>query len=113
MLLPEGRRSSIQIIADILKLLRLGEVGITEITYTLKMSHEMTQRYLNKLLERGLISRLIENRPASYRVTEKGLKLLSEIEKMQEILNHEEALDILSVPQFIKPVRKRRRIRGI
>jgi predicted transcriptional regulator len=108
MLMPEGRRSSIPIIADILKLLRLGKAGKTEITHVLKMSHEMMQRYLIKLLELELIDQVIENRPASYRITKKGLRLLSEIENMQEIINEEETLDILRAPQFFEPIRKHR-----
>jgi len=102
---PEGRRSSIQIIADILRLLRLGEAGKTEIMYTVKMSYYQTQKYLNMLLKLDLLDAVMkENRLVSYRVTEKGLKLLIQIENMQEMLHWEEALDVLRAPNLTKIV---------
>ena len=45
------RRSTIEIIADILRLLRLGEAGKTEIMYTVNMSYDQRQKYLRKLLK--------------------------------------------------------------
>jgi len=95
MLQPEGRRSSIQIIAGILKLLRLGETGKSEIMYTVNMNYRQTQKYLNRLLELGMLDRYIEeNHLINYQITEKGFKLLSEIENVEEMLNREELLEV-------------------
>ncbi|MEK7354765.1 MAG: winged helix-turn-helix domain-containing protein, partial [Chloroflexota bacterium] len=46
-----NRRSSIQIIAD---MLRLGEAGKTEIMYSANMSYFQLQKYLNFLLQQKL-----------------------------------------------------------
>jgi predicted transcriptional regulator len=108
MLPTEGRRSNIQIVANILALLRLGEAGKTEVMYTVNMSHSQTEKYLKWLQELGLLCKVMkENRPASYRVTKKGLKLLSEIEHMQEMLRREEMPKILHAPELAKTVGKR------
>jgi len=95
----ESRRSSVGIVADILGLLRLGEAGKTEIMYTVNMSYYQTQKYLSWLLELGLLHKVVKkNQSVSYRVTEKGLNLLSEIENMQEMLRSEEAPQVLPAP---------------
>ena len=91
-----GRRTSIEIIADILRFLRLGETGKTEITYTAKLSRDQTSKYLSRLLETGLLED-VENEIGvpSFRITKKGLTLLSKIENMREMLPPEDALNIL------------------
>lgn len=80
----ERRRSSIEIIADIL---RLGEAGKTEIMYSANMSFFQLQKYLKYLLEIGLIDRVTVGNPTvTYRVTQKGLKLLRNIDSILKIL---------------------------
>ena len=49
------RRSSIQVIAD---MLRLGEAGKTEIMYSANMSYFQLQKYLQYLTERELIDKV-------------------------------------------------------
>ena len=84
MLTLEHRRSNIEVIADIL---RLGEAGKTEIMYTVKMSHNQLQRYLNLLIALKLLDkRTGTNQALTYRVTSKGFKLLRDIDNMLEIL---------------------------
>ena len=103
MLQPDGRRTSIDIIADILRLLRLGEAGKTEIIYTVNMSYYQAQKYLNRLLKLDLLNEVRkENRLVSYRVTVRGLKLLSVIENTQEMLRRNEVLDVLNAPKLTK-----------
>ena len=93
---PAGRRTRIEIIADILRLLRLGETGKTEITCTVKMSRDQTFTYLGRLMEAGLLEEVEkEIGIPCYRITKKGLSLLSQIENMQEIFPPEDTLDIL------------------
>lgn len=74
----ERRRSSIEVIADIL---RLGEAGKTEIMYSANMSFFQLQKYLKFLLELRLIDKVTVGNPTvTYRVTRKGLKLLKSID---------------------------------
>jgi predicted transcriptional regulator len=80
----EHRRSSIEVIAD---MLRLGEAGKTEMMYSANMSYFQLKKYLKFLLERGLISEVTLGNPSvSYRVTPEGLKLLRDIDEILETL---------------------------
>ncbi|MDD4985895.1 MAG: winged helix-turn-helix domain-containing protein [Dehalococcoidales bacterium] len=84
----ERRRSSIEVIAD---MLRLGEAGKTEIMYSANMSYFQLQKYLKFLLELKLIDRVMIGNPVvTYRVTRKGLKLLRHIDNILEILEFKE-----------------------
>ena len=68
----ERRRSSVEVIADIL---RLGQAGKTEIMYSANMSYFQLQKYLKYLLKLGLIDKVeIDSPGVTYRVTEKGLE---------------------------------------
>ncbi len=87
----ERRRSSIEVIAD---MLRLGEAGKTEIMYSANMSYFQLQKYLKFLLELKLIDRVTVGNPVvTYRVTRKGLKLLRHIDDILEILEFKEKDD--------------------
>jgi predicted transcriptional regulator len=80
------RRSSIQIIAD---MLRVGEngAGKTEIMYTANMSYSQIQRYLDYLVGQGFIDRVdMDNTMVAYRVTNSGFKLLKAIDTLMEML---------------------------
>jgi len=79
-----NRRSNIDIIAD---MLRLGEAGKTEIMYSANMSYFQLQKYLNFLLQLKLIDKVTVGNPTvTYRVTRKGLKLLRNIDTIQQML---------------------------
>lgn len=80
----DRRRSSIEIIAD---MLRLGEAGKTEMMYSVNMSYFQLQKYLSFLLERGFVDKVkVGNPSVTYRVTDKGLKLLRGIDNILETL---------------------------
>jgi len=80
----ERRRSSIEVIAD---MLRLGEAGKTEIMYSANMSYFQLQKYLNFLLQLQLIDKVTVGNPTvTYRVTGKGLRLLRNIDSILEVL---------------------------
>ena len=97
------RRSAIEVIADILRLLLLGEVGKTEIMYTVNLSYSQRQKYLRNLLELGLLDEVRQDtRLVTYRITRKGLTLLTVIENMQEMLRLEELPVILHSPKIAK-----------
>ena len=88
MLNIDRRRSSIEVIAD---MLRLGEAGKTEIMYSANMSYYQLQKYLNFLLELRLIDKVTVGNPVvTYRVTKKGLRLLKSIDGILEILESRE-----------------------
>jgi len=81
-----------EIIAD---MLRLGEAGKTEIMYSANMSYFQLQKYLNFLLERGLIDKVkLGNPSVTYRVTKKGLRILRSIDALLETLELREPDDL-------------------
>ena len=87
-----NRRSSIEVIAD---MLRLGEAGKTEIMYSVNMSYAQLQKYLKFLLELNLIDKVAYGNPmVTYRVTEKGLRLLRSIDSILETLEMRTADDL-------------------
>ena len=83
-------RSSIEVIADIL---RLGEAGKTDIMYAVNMSYHQLEIYLNRLLALNLIDKTTTTDvPVTYRVTQKGLRLLKNIDSTLEMLDGKEPL---------------------
>ncbi len=88
----DRRRTSMEIIAD---MLRLGEAGKTEIMYSANMSYFQLQKYLNFLLERGFIDKVkLGNPSVTYRVTKKGLRILRSIDALLETLELREPDDL-------------------
>ncbi len=84
MLKIDRRRSSIEVIAD---MLRLGEAGKTEIMYSANMSYFQLQKYLNFMLQLGLIDKVTVGNPVvTYRITKKGLRLLKSIDSILDML---------------------------
>lgn len=72
-------------------MLRLGEAGKTEMMYSANMSYFQLKKYLNFLLELELIDKVKVGNPSiTYRVTQKGLKLLRNIDTILEILELKE-----------------------
>ena len=83
------RRSSVHVMADIL---RLGEAGATEIMYSANMSYRQLCKYLDFLVRRGFLERTVVPNPGvKYRVTEKGDRLLQSIENVLGMLELPEA----------------------
>jgi predicted transcriptional regulator len=59
--------------------------------YSANMSYFQLQKYLNYLLKLGLIDKVVVSNPSiTYRVTEKGLDLLKNIEGVLEVLQLKE-----------------------
>jgi predicted transcriptional regulator len=84
----DRRRSNIQVIADIL---RLGEAHKTEIMYSANMSYFQLQKYLNFMLQLKLIDKVTLGNPSvTYRVTKKGIRLLTHIDNILEVLEFRE-----------------------
>ena len=80
------RRSSLEVIADIL---RLKEASKTRIMYSCNMSYHQLQRYLQILLARGFLEKVIVPNPGvKYRITEQGKALLEAIDQVTELLKY-------------------------
>lgn len=85
------RRSSIQIIRDMLKVGENG-AGKTEIMYSANMSYSQLQKYLSFLISQGFIDRVEVGNPiVTYQVTERGRSLLKSIDAVLEVLELEDA----------------------
>lgn len=73
-----NRRSSVEVIADVL---RLGRAGKTEIMYSCNLSHRQLCQYLDFLSSRGFIQEEKRTNPkVDFAVTPKGRDLLKNIE---------------------------------
>jgi len=80
------RRSDIEIIADMLKVGENG-AGKTQIMYGANMSYSQIQKYLGYLVGQGFIDKMkVGNPSVTYQVTDNGLKLLSLINNIMEML---------------------------
>ena len=83
------RRSSIEIIAEMLKVGESG-AGKTEIMYSANMSYSQIQKYLGFLVSRGFIGKVkVGNPNVTYQLTDSGLELLSNINSVTEMLGTE------------------------
>ena len=77
----KGRRSKIEIMADILSVAK-GGARKTEIVYKANLNFHRVERYLPFLKERGLIAKS----GAVYWPTEKGEAFLSDYQTMKDLL---------------------------
>jgi len=92
MLKTDCRRSTIEVLADIL---RLGEARKAEIIYATHTSHRQLQKHLNLMLELKLVDMVtVGSSLVTYRATQKGLKLLRQIDTVLEILAAKEPIDL-------------------
>jgi predicted transcriptional regulator len=90
-------RSRIEIVADILRLLRLGDTGKTQITQYANLSWDQGMKYIESLLDAELLEGIEEEMGLPcYRITKKGLTVLRLIEDIKEMLPPEGAVDILN-----------------
>lgn len=93
---PEHIRSGIEIFTDILRLLRLGNTGKIQIAHYTHLNQKRALNYVDDLLESGLLEEAEEEMGLpSYRITRKGLAVLSLIENIREMLPQEGTTDIL------------------
>jgi predicted transcriptional regulator len=74
-------------------MLKVGEngAGKTEIMYSANMSYSQIQKYLGFLLSHGFINKVeVGNPVVTYRVTDKGLGLLKNIDSVIEVLGFQD-----------------------
>jgi predicted transcriptional regulator len=99
---PGRNRSNIEILADILRLLRLGNTGKIQITHYAHLDGDQASNYIHNLVESGLLEGADEEMGLpSYRITEKGLAALNVIENIREMLPPKGTLDILHRSKII------------
>jgi predicted transcriptional regulator len=100
---PKHHRSSVEITADILSLLRLGNTGKTQIIYSTYLKQDQATRYINSLMEAGLLEGAEEEMGLpGYRITRKGLTVLSLIESLREKLPSDGIEDILHRSRIVE-----------
>lgn len=84
---PKGlnlvNRTRHEIAADILELTQRS-ARITRIVHGCNLCHGMTQRYLDRLIEDGLIRRF--GKPPAYETTDKGRDYLAYFRRAQQLL---------------------------
>ena len=78
-----NRRSELEILADILRLTKEG-VKKTQILYQVNLSYSQLKNYLSFLKEKNFLEEIEieENQGKIYRINDKGLKLLENIENV-------------------------------
>ena len=76
-------RSNIRIMKDILETVYNPEVcGPTRILYRANLSHDRLVKYLSELKSKGFL----KEKDGGYFLTERGLRLLAELRKIEEFL---------------------------
>jgi predicted transcriptional regulator len=94
-----SRRTSIEIIAEILKLGKAG-VGKTHVMYNVNMSHTQLERYISFLVERGFLQPAQSPNLVKYHTTAKGKELLNDIDRLTAVLRLEsEPVDTSKPPK--------------
>src|SRR6266542_1401985 len=79
-----GRRSSIEVIGDIL---RMESASKTHIMYRVGMSYAQLSKYLDNLMDRGFLAWTDDTYPSGlYTITEEGRRLLESVERIEEML---------------------------
>jgi predicted transcriptional regulator len=80
------RRSKIQIVYDLLMAAKQkGKIKPTHLLYKGNLSHIRLKEYIDGLIQKKLLLKISEDNHTYYKITEQGVKFLSDIEKMKEI----------------------------
>ncbi len=83
-----GRRDKFQIINDILNLLQeKGKVKVTHILYGSNLSYDRLKVYIKELKENQFIEVIKDKDKTFYKITDKGLRFISETKKFKEIMD--------------------------
>ncbi|MEM1544843.1 MAG: winged helix-turn-helix domain-containing protein [Candidatus Methanomethylicia archaeon] len=80
-------RSRLSIIRDVLKCVKdEGKAPITRIMYGSRIPYDRLEPLLNELISKNILKRIENNGRKYYIITEKGNKLLNEIERFKNVL---------------------------
>lgn len=78
-------RSRIQIMADILKVIQdRRKARLTHILYGANLSYERLKKYLNELIQKGLVKEEKEDNVNYYIITQRGIEFLKAYEKIKK-----------------------------
>ncbi|TMI59790.1 hypothetical protein E6H16_08565, partial [Candidatus Bathyarchaeota archaeon] len=91
-LFVNGKRDSILILYDILKIASVNPVSITRVTYGANLNHSSARRYLTHLQTRGLIESVDRAEGRYYMITSKGAEAARELERILRNVGTEKAV---------------------
>ncbi len=80
------KRDRIQIIHDILISIqeKNGLIKPTHLLYKSNLSHDRLKKYVNELIESGMIKEELHSGKKHYKLTEKGFKFIFEYKRIKE-----------------------------
>jgi predicted transcriptional regulator len=81
------RRSRIQVIVDILRVLesQRGRSKPTHILYKSNLSHKLLKEHLNTLIQRRLVEVELDGGRTYYRITDSGREFVAEFRKIERL----------------------------
>jgi predicted transcriptional regulator len=82
--LSDGRRSRMETFHDILMIIAAGNERPTHIMYKSNLSWRVMQQYMKILQSQGLVMQIDEQGRRSYRLSDKGFKLLEQFNFVAE-----------------------------
>ena len=80
--LVNGKRDSLLILFDILRIASVGPVSITRVTYGANLNHSSARRHLTHLQQRGLIDAIDQSSGRVYVITTRGTEVVREMERI-------------------------------
>jgi len=80
------RRSNLEIYFKILGRLSKGQLPITQIMYKTGVSYQQAKRYLDFLIDEGVVDKVEDAGKSVYRITEKGKRILMHFRSIEEEL---------------------------
>jgi predicted transcriptional regulator len=83
-------RDKLRIIIDILRAVKEGKEKITHITFKCNLTPSSTKKYLKWLVEKELITEMENRGNKTYKISEKGERILEHFEKVEEEISLEE-----------------------
>lgn len=79
------RRSKLRILVDILRVAERGEANITQIMLEANLPYTRLSKYIDELLEKGLLLKTEDAREVKFKVTKKGREFLKEFERIERV----------------------------
>ena len=82
----DSKRTRVDIILDMLKVIseKNGQIKPTHLMYKSNLSHVQMKQYLNEMIEKGLITEVLEKEKKQIAITKKGRNFLTTVLQMKE-----------------------------
>ncbi|RLF13578.1 MAG: hypothetical protein DRJ97_07820 [Thermoprotei archaeon] len=87
-----ARRSKLEVCLDILNALAKKSMGLTRLSLEVNVNYVALKKYLDLLVNQGLVREVVDEKGRKFCVTERGLTALSYFLKLKTILSVEKAL---------------------